>query len=86
MSYPLLGAFLTMMWLFIWILRKMHERDAHQAQAQDEAFRAYVRQAAREDTSSADDLTKLADLRDRGVISEAEFQRGKEKLLGQPAA
>jgi Short C-terminal domain len=31
--------------------------------------------------SSADELTKLADLRDRGVITEAEFQQGKAKIL-----
>jgi type VI protein secretion system component VasK len=124
-SYPLLDAFLTMLWFFLWILwiflliwiimdvfrshdlggwakalwlifiivlpflgvlvylivrgGSMHERQVRQAQAQDEAVRAYVKDAA--GTSSADELTKLADLRDRGVISEAEFQAGKAKIL-----
>jgi putative oligomerization/nucleic acid binding protein len=32
-------------------------------------------------SSSADELAKLADLRDRGVITEAEFQQGKAKIL-----
>ena len=32
-------------------------------------------------TSSASELSKLSDLRDRGVISDAEFERGKEKIL-----
>ena len=32
--------------------------------------------------STADQLTKLADLRDRGVISAEEFDREKAKVLG----
>jgi hypothetical protein len=32
--------------------------------------------------STADELAKLADLRDRGVISLQEFARAKERLLG----
>jgi len=59
---------------------KMAQRDVTQAQEQDRAFRAYVQEAAHE-TSTADELTKLADLRDRGVITEADFQQGKEKVL-----
>ena len=60
---------------------KMHEhavRDAHQQEAE---FRSYVQQAAGSQ-SSADQLTKLADLRDRGVITAAEFDREKAKILG----
>ena len=59
---------------------KMTERDVAQAQEQDRAFRAYVQEAAH-GTSTADELTKLADLRDRGVITEADFQRGKDNIL-----
>jgi hypothetical protein len=33
--------------------------------------------------SAADQLTKLADLRDRGVLSDAEFEQQKQKLLGE---
>ena len=58
---------------------KMADRDAAQAQAQDEAFRAFVQQAA-PGNGTADELAKLADLRDHGVISEAGFQQGKEKI------
>ena len=32
----------------------------------------------------ADQLERLADLRDRGILSEEEFQREKDKLLGYP--
>jgi ABC-type multidrug transport system fused ATPase/permease subunit len=61
---------------------EMHERAARQAQRQDEAFRSYVQQAASDSsTSSADQLAKLADLRDRQVISTEEFEREKAKIL-----
>jgi type VI protein secretion system component VasK len=57
---------------------KMHEREVREEQAQDAAAtRAYVQETA----SSADELTKLAGLRDHGVISEAEFEREKAKIL-----
>ena len=58
----------------------MHERAARQAQAQEEEFRAYVQDAAGSQTP-ADQLTRLADLRDRGVITNAEFEQEKAKLL-----
>jgi Short C-terminal domain/Phospholipase_D-nuclease N-terminal len=64
--------------------RTMSERDVAQAQAQDKAFRAYVSEAAH-GNGTADELTKLADLRERGVISEAEFEQGKQNIL-RPAA
>jgi lysylphosphatidylglycerol synthetase-like protein (DUF2156 family) len=58
---------------------QMHERAARQAQLQDQQFRDYVQQSA--GTSSADQLAKLADLRDRGVITAQEFDREKAKIL-----
>jgi membrane protein implicated in regulation of membrane protease activity len=58
----------------------MHERAARQAQRQDEEFRAYVQDAAGS-KSSADELTKLAGLRDHGVITNEEFEREKSKIL-----
>jgi len=61
---------------------KMSERAAQQAQQQDAEARAYIQQsAAGSPASSADQLAKLADLRDRGVISAAEFDREKAKVL-----
>jgi hypothetical protein len=61
---------------------EMHDRAARQAQRQDDAFRSYVQQAASDSpTSSADQLAKLADLRDRQVISAEEFEREKAKIL-----
>jgi hypothetical protein len=43
--------------------------------------RAYIQQAANSPASSTDQLTKLADLRDRGVTTAEEFERQKAKVL-----
>ena len=61
---------------------KMHERAAEQAAAQQKAFDQYVRQAAGtsgEDTASQ--LSKLADLKSQGVLTDAEFEAQKAKIL-----
>ena len=125
-SYPLLGAFWTILEIFLWVLwiwiliyvfidifrsqdlsgwakalwflfvlfipligvlvyliargGKMQERAMQDARQQDQEFRAYVKDAAGSG-SSADQLAKLADLRDRGVISPEEFEREKAKIL-----
>jgi hypothetical protein len=61
---------------------KMHERAAQQAQQRDAEARAYIQQAtASTPASTADQLAKLADLRDQGVISAEEFEREKAKVL-----
>jgi len=126
MNYPLLDAFWTMLWFFLWILwffllfriildifrskdlggwgkagwlifvcilpflgvfvyliargSKMAQRDVDDAQAADQAARSYIRDVA-QDSSPADQLAKLADLRERGVITDAEFQQSKAKVL-----
>jgi ABC-type multidrug transport system fused ATPase/permease subunit len=59
---------------------KMHEHAVRQAQQQDQEFRAYVQEAAGSQ-NSADQLAKLAGLRDRGVITAQEFDRQKAKVL-----
>ena len=125
-SYPVLGAFWTILEIFLWVLwiwiliyvfidifrsrdlsgwakalwfifvlfipligvlvyliargGKMQERAVQEAQQQDQQFRAYVQDAAGSG-STADQLTKLADLRDRGVITPEEFEREKAKIL-----
>jgi hypothetical protein len=61
--------------------RSMNQRAAQQAQQQEEAFRSYVQEASGSSPNSADQLAKLADLRQRGVISSAEFENEKSKVL-----
>ena len=126
-SYPLLGAFWTILEIFLWVLwiwvliyvfidifrsrdlsgwakalwfifvlfipligvlvyliargDSMHERAVQQAQQQDRQFRQYVQDAAGGSQTPADQLTKLAELRDRGVITAEEFERQKAKVL-----
>ncbi len=61
---------------------KMHERAAQEAAEQQKAFDAYVQEAAgTAGTSSADQLSKLADLKSQGVITDAEFDAQKAKIL-----
>jgi len=73
---PYLGVFIYL------VVRggKMHERQANAAAAQQAAFDDYVRQTAGTG-DVASQLTQLADLRDRGVISADEFESQKAKLL-----
>ncbi len=73
--FPLLGV------LAYLIVRggKMSQHAIEAAQQQDAAMQAYIRQAA--GTTPADELHRLADLRDRGVIDEAEFQKLKGKVV-----
>ena len=127
-SYPILDAFLTMLYFFlfiiwIWLLitvfidifrshdmggvakalwvifvivlpflgvfvyliargGKMHERAAQDAAQQQKAFDAYVKQAAgTSGDGAADQLSKLADLKSQGVITDAEFETQKAKIL-----
>lgn len=58
---------------------KMSQHAMQAAQEQDAAMQAYIRQAA--GTTPADELHRLADLRDRGVIDQAEFDKLKAKVV-----
>jgi Short C-terminal domain/Phospholipase_D-nuclease N-terminal len=59
----------------------MHERTARVVQAQEAAHDSYLAQHAAPSSSTADQLAKLADLHDRNVISDQEFDREKAKVL-----
>jgi len=70
--------------IFVYLIArggKMHERAAAQAAEQQKAFDAYVKQTAGTGTDSTDQLAKLADLKKQGVITEAEFESQKAKIL-----
>ena len=74
--FPLIGVLVYL------IVRggSMHDRSVRQAQQSERAFRSYVQDAAGSATP-ADQLAKLADLRDRSVITPQEFEREKAKIL-----
>jgi Short C-terminal domain/Phospholipase_D-nuclease N-terminal len=70
--------------VFVYLIargHKMSEHAAQAAQAQDAATRAYIQSAAGSGTSTADELSRLADLKAQGVIDENEFQQLKAKAL-----
>ena len=91
-----LGGFSKFLWIFFVIIapylgvfvyliargHKMGEHAMEDAKARDEAAQAYIRQAAGTAGGTADELQKLAGLRDSGVISAEEFEAQKAKLLG----
>ncbi|MEU8924027.1 SHOCT domain-containing protein [Kitasatospora sp. NPDC048545] len=66
--------------------QSMGRRDIEQARQNDAAFKAYIRDAAASDAAGGgaghvDDLAKLADLKEKGAISEEEYQKAKDKIL-----
>jgi putative oligomerization/nucleic acid binding protein len=91
-----LGGFAKAMWLifvillpylgvFVYVIARgkgMGQRDIERARASEAEFKRYVQDAsASGGASSADELTKLAELRERGVLSDAEFEQQKAKIL-----
>ena len=60
---------------------KMHERAAEQAAQQQKAFDVYVKQAAGSAEDPTEQLAKLADLKSQGVLTNAEFEAQKAKIL-----
>jgi uncharacterized membrane protein len=70
--------------VFVYVIARGHgmgERDIEHARAQQAAMDAYIRERAAGTTGDVERLAKLSELKNRGDISEAEFQRAKEKIL-----
>ena len=61
---------------------KMQERQAAVDRQQEAQVRDYIREAAGTAPNSADQLSRLASLRDQGVLTQDEFQREKAKIVG----
>jgi heme exporter protein D len=69
--------------VFLYVIvrgRSMSERDVADAKQREAEFQAYVRETAGS-AGSAEEIAKLADLRDKGVITDEEFAAQKAKLL-----
>jgi Short C-terminal domain/Phospholipase_D-nuclease N-terminal len=60
--------------------KSMQERAMQRAAQQEQDFRGYVQETAG-GSSSADQLSKLADLKEQGVLTDAEFEAEKAKVL-----
>jgi hypothetical protein len=63
--------------------RSMNERALAEAQRSESRFRQYVQEVSTE-SSTADELAKLADLRDRGAISATDYEAAKARVLAMP--
>ena len=75
---PFLGVFIYL------IARggKMQEHADQQAKDQDQAMRSYIQDVnASSGGGTADQLAKLNDLKNQGVLTDAEFEAEKAKLL-----
>src|SRR3954454_19967381 len=71
--------------VFVYLIARGHKMGEHAAeamQAQQDAQRQYIQQVAGTSGSSADELARLADLKEKGVIDDAEFQKLKAKAIG----
>ncbi len=70
--------------VFVYLIARGHsmsERDLAEAKASDAAMQEYIRQAAGTSTGTADELTKLKELHNQGVLTDDEFAQQKAKLL-----
>ena len=75
--FPYLG-------IFVYLVArggKMTEHAMAAAQANEAAARAYIQQAAGSG-GAAEELARLADLKEKGVIDDAEFAAMKAKVIG----
>ncbi|MEY2231294.1 MULTISPECIES: SHOCT domain-containing protein [Streptomyces] len=79
--FVLLVPFLGILVYLIARGHSMRERDQKQAEEQQAAFRSYVQQTAGAGSGSADELHKLSVLKDKGDITQAEFDQAKAKIL-----
>lgn len=83
-GWSLFVLFLPFLGVLVYLIAEggnMARRSVEQAQAIDEAQRAYIREAAGSGGSTANELEKLAGLRDKGVLSNEEFEAQKAKIL-----
>jgi hypothetical protein len=78
--FPLVG----ILAYFIFRGDKLRAHQVEAAQSQEEYTRRYIQQVA--GTSVADEIAKLVDLKNRGEITEAEFQRMKEHVINSHTA
>jgi hypothetical protein len=66
--------------------RSMNERTAKAAADNEQAFRRYVQQAASSGPGVADELGRLAELYDGGVISAEDYELAKRRVLADSGA
>jgi hypothetical protein len=83
-AWTIFVLFLPLIGILVYLIARgpsMHQRAAREASQQEQAFRTYVQEAAGSQATAADQLAKLADLQQRGVISADEFEQEKTRVL-----
>jgi hypothetical protein len=77
--------FLPYLGVFVYLIargNKMQQHGVEAAQARDAQFREYVQSTTGPaGASPAEEIARLADLREKGVLSDAEFEQAKAKAL-----
>ena len=61
---------------------EMAQRNVDDANAMEAARRAYIQDAAGTSASTADELAKLANLKESGVINDEEYAKLRAKAIG----
>lgn len=82
--WSILVIFLPYLGVFLYLIIRGHKMSEHAVeamQAQDAAARQYIQQAAGSGTGAAEELARLADLKEKGVIDDAEFANLKAKIV-----
>ncbi len=76
--------FIPYLGVFVYLIARGHKMSEHAQEAvaaQQAAQTKYIQEAAGTAGSPADELHRLADLKDRGVIDDAEFTKLKAKVV-----
>ncbi|MGA8369701.1 MAG: SHOCT domain-containing protein [Acidimicrobiales bacterium] len=82
--WVLLVIFLPLVGVLIYLIARggqMQQRATQDARQQRQEFDTYVQDVAASGANPADQLAKLAQLRDEGVITEQEFRDQKAKVM-----
>ncbi len=83
-GWTVLIIFLPFFGVFIYLIvngGQMSDRAVADAKAQDEAARAYIRDAAGS-KSTSEQLSELAELHKAGTLDDEEYAKAKAKVLG----
>ena len=70
--------------VFVYLIargHKMGEHAAADAKAADEAQRSYIQSVVSSSGTPTEELAKAAELRDKGLLTDAEFEAMKAKIL-----
>jgi hypothetical protein len=71
--------------VFVYLIARGHKMQEHMVsavQAQDAAQRQYIQSVTGSGGSAAEEISRLADLKAKGVLTDEEFAAAKAKALG----